>query len=264
MVVIKPLVKLSINTNMPDYFPGDRMVGRPCRSLAPRVNFRGQCFLYPFKLIQIYLTRASADSKFMAVIEGFILAGGASSRMGTDKARLVLEGRTFIERIAGALRAIAPNISMVSARPESFRASLPVVADLHRNCGALGGIHAALCACRAPWAAIVSCDLPFVTGELFVRLKDFCDEVADAVAPLQSDGRPQPLCALYSPARCLEIVEQLLREGERRPRVLLRQVRTRWVAPPELADLPDAELLFMNVNTPEDYERAREQAEQKL
>jgi molybdopterin-guanine dinucleotide biosynthesis protein A len=198
----------------------------------------------------------------MPDVEGFILAGGESSRMGTDKSRLMLEGRTFIERIAGALRAIAPEISLVSARAQDFGASWPVIADIHHGCGALGGIHAALSVCRAPWAAIVSCDLPFVTGELFRRLKDFSDKDTDAVAPRQSDGRPQPLCALYSPARCLELVEQFIRLDERRPRILLRQVRTRWVAPTELADLPDAALFFMNVNTPEDYEHAREHAKE--
>ena len=190
------------------------------------------------------------------------MAGGASSRMGADKACLILEGCTFVERIAKALGAITSEISLVSARPESLEASLPVVTDIHRGCGALGGIHAALAACRAPWAAIVSCDLPFVTGELFLQLKDFCDEDTDAVAPLQSDGRPQPLCAIYSPARCLKLVERLLREGERRPRVLLRQLRTRWVAPRELAHLPGARLFFMNVNTPEDYKRARDHAKE--
>ena len=193
----------------------------------------------------------------MSDIEGFILAGGASSRMGTDKARLSLGGLTFIERIAGALQVIAPRMSVVSARPESFDLSLPVVADIHRDCGALGGLHAALKACRAPWAAIVSCDLPFVTGELFARLDAFRNEETDAVAPRQTDGRAQPLCALYSPARCLELAARLLGEGERRPRVLLQQARTRWVAPAELADLPGSELFFLNVNTPEDFERAQ-------
>jgi molybdopterin-guanine dinucleotide biosynthesis protein A len=196
----------------------------------------------------------------MSDIEGFILTGGASSRMGTDKARLSLGGLTFIERIAGALQAITPLVSVVSARPESLNLGLPVVADIHRECGALGGLHAALGACRAPWAIIVSCDLPFVTGELFARLAAFRNEETDAVAPLQTDGRAQPLCALYSPARSLERIERLLREGERRPRALLRQVRTRWVAPAELIDLGDPELFFMNVNTPEDYRRARERA----
>ena len=178
--------------------------------------------------------------------------------MGTDKARLPLGGLTFIERIAGALRSVTSDISLVSARPEDFGLSLPVVADIHRDCGALGGLHAALRACRAPWAAVVSCDLPFVTGELFRRLCEFRNEETDAVAPLQRDGRPQPLCALYSPARCVERVEQLLQEGERRPRVLLRQLRTRWIEPTELSDLREAELFFLNVNTPEDYRLARE------
>jgi molybdopterin-guanine dinucleotide biosynthesis protein A len=195
---------------------------------------------------------------FMSDVEGFILTGGASSRMGTEKARLSLGGLTFIERIAGALRAITPDLRAVSARTESFNLNLPVVPDIHHDCGALGGLHAALRACRAPWAAIVSCDLPFVTGELFVRLCELRTQETDAVAPLQTDGRPQPLCALYSPAGCLERVERLLQEGERRPRALLRQVRTRWVAHTELDDLRDAGLFFMNVNTPEDYSSALE------
>jgi molybdopterin-guanine dinucleotide biosynthesis protein A len=184
--------------------------------------------------------------------------------MGTDKARLLLGGLTFIERIHLALRFVTPDISVVSARPEQFDLSLPIVADIYRDCGALGGLHAALNACRARWAAIVSCDLPFVTGELFARLGNLRTDETDAVAPLQADGRAQPLCALYSPARCLPRVEQLLQEGERRPRSLLRQVRTRWVVPAELIDLRDAELFFMNVNTPEDYRSARERIGEKI
>ena len=220
-----------------------------------------------YKLARVYgcrLIQRRSRTPNMSEVEGFILAGGASSRMGTDKARLVLDGRTFIERIAGALRAITPDISVVSARPESLGLNLPVVPDIYRECGALGGLHGALQACRKPWAAVVSCDLPFVTGELFARLDDLSSEDADAVVPHQLDGRPQPLCALYSRAACLELAGRLLREGERRPRALLRQVRTRRVAPAELADLPDAELFFLNVNTPEDYRDARERARVRL
>ncbi len=197
----------------------------------------------------------------MSDIEGFILAGGASSRMGTDKARLTLGGRTFTERIAAALGAIATRVSVVSARPDAvnLKASLnlPLVEDVYREWGALGGLHAALSACRAPWAAVVSCDLPFVTGELFARLGELRTEETDAVVPRQRDGRAQPLCALYATARCLKLADRLIGEGERRPRVLLQQARTRWIAPGELADLRDAELFFLNVNTPEDYEQAK-------
>ncbi|HLL77458.1 MAG TPA: molybdenum cofactor guanylyltransferase, partial [Pyrinomonadaceae bacterium] len=130
---------------------------------------------------------------------------------------------------------------------------------------ALGGLHAALESCRAPWAAVVSCDLPFVTAELFARLASLRDTIFDAVAPRQEDGRAQPLCALYARDHCLRAAERLLRAGERRPRVLLAEARTRWITPDELADLPSSARFFTNVNTPADYalavetERAGEQ-----
>jgi len=197
----------------------------------------------------------------MADLEGFILAGGASSRMGEDKSRLRLGGLTFVERVARALGPVAARVRLVSSRPDASAHGLPVVSDLHESRGALGGIHAALTNCRAPLALVVSCDLPFVTRELFEHLLSLrtadADADADAVAPIQPDGRPQPLCALYSAALCARVADELIRAGELRPRELLRRVRTRWVAFEELADLPNSAHLFENVNTPEDYEKAK-------
>lgn len=195
----------------------------------------------------------------MTNIEGFILAGGASSRMGTDKSRLSLGGRTFVERVAQALRPLTARVSVVSSRPDASSFGLPVVPDIHESKGALGGLHAALKDCRAGYAAVVSCDLPFVTGELLLRLASFLDTEAEAVAPHQSDGRPQPLCALYAAPACLAVAEDLIRTGELRPRVLLERVRTRRVAFDQLSDLAGAQLFFTNVNTPDDYAKAREE-----
>ncbi|MCA1636698.1 MAG: molybdenum cofactor guanylyltransferase [Acidobacteria bacterium] len=197
-------------------------------------------------------------SQIEAEIEGFILAGGASSRMGTDKARLRLDGRTFVELVADALRPLNGRVSVVSSRPDAKTFGLAVVPDMHESLGALGGLHAALRACEGRWAAVVSCDLPFVTGALMLRLASFlCDET-EAVAPLQDDGRAQPLCAVYARAACLGVAEDLIRAGELRPRRLLRRVRTRWVSFDELSDLKGSELFFTNVNTPEDYARAQQ------
>ncbi|MDQ5835784.1 MAG: molybdenum cofactor guanylyltransferase [Acidobacteriota bacterium] len=192
----------------------------------------------------------------MAELEGFILAGGASSRMGEDKSRLRLGGQTFVERVAGALRPLAPRLSLVSSRPDASAHELPVVRDFYESLGALGGIHAALSACRAPLALVVSCDLPFVTRELFERLLSLHTDDADAVAPVQPDGRPQPLCALYKVMACRATAEAMIRMDELRPRALLWRVRTRWVAFDELSDLHNSSLFFRNVNTPEDYARA--------
>ena len=189
--------------------------------------------------------------------EGFILAGGFSSRMGEDKSRLRLGGRTFVEIAARALSNVSGGVRVVGSRPGVESHGLAVVRDIHEGLGALGGLHAALAACEAPWAAVVSCDLPFVAAELFERLASLRGEDADAVAPLQEDGRPQPLCALYAAARCLEAAEELIRAGELRPRALLRTVRTRWVRFEELSDLDGARLFFHNVNTPAEYEEAK-------
>src|SRR4051812_36598357 len=190
-------------------------------------------------------------------IEGFILAGGASSRMGEDKSLLRLGGRTFVESAADALRSVSTRLSVVSSRHEEETHGLPVVEDLRAGLGALGGLHAALASCRAEWAAAVACDLPFVTGELMARLLSECTDETDAVVPTQEDGRVQPLCALYRAGVCLEQVEALIRAGELRPRVLLARVRSRLVAFEELRDLKGSARFFLNVNTPEDYARAR-------
>jgi molybdopterin-guanine dinucleotide biosynthesis protein A len=183
--------------------------------------------------------------------------------MGTDKARLVLGGQTFFERIASALQVVASTVSVVSSSREGDHHrvrlnghTLPVVTDVFEKWGALGGLHAALASARAEWAAVVACDLPFVTGDLLLRLASLCADY-DAVAPVQDDGRPQPLCAIYRTTACRPLIEKLIKGGERRPVTLLQSLRTRWVAFEELADLDGASRFFENVNTPEDYARAQ-------
>jgi molybdopterin-guanine dinucleotide biosynthesis protein A len=195
----------------------------------------------------------------MLEVEGFILVGGASSRMGTDKAMLTLDGHSFVERILGALSSVTSEISLVGD-PEKCAPwpRLTAVRDVHVRWGALGGLHAALAACRAQWAAVVACDLPFVTGELLVRLASLRENF-DAIVPVQADGRRQPLCALYRANDCFERATKLIEAGERRPRALLELVRTRLVAFDELRDLRGAEHFFANVNTPADYINAQKE-----
>ncbi len=77
----------------------------------------------------------------------------------------------------------------------------------------------------------------------------------EAVAPVQLDQVPQPLCTLYRVEPCLAQAEQLIKSGERKPIALLQSVRTRWITFDELADLKSAAHFFDNINTPEDYHR---------
>lgn len=195
-------------------------------------------------------------------VDGYILAGGASSRMGRDKAHLLLGGQTFVERAAASLAKVVGRVRLVSSKADAGASGLPVVADIYERCGALGGLHAALSDATAEWVLVVSCDLPFVTGELLTFLASMRSDEAndsepfDAVVPVQDDGRWQPLCALYARARCFPVADELLASGERRPRVLVAQVRTRFVSFDELRSLRGAAHFFTNVNTPQDYEQA--------
>ncbi|MEO6391850.1 MAG: molybdenum cofactor guanylyltransferase [Pyrinomonadaceae bacterium] len=191
----------------------------------------------------------------LSSIEAFILVGGASRRLGRDKALLSLDGKLFIDRIAEALKLVSNRVRLVGSRQASSGESYENVPDRNPGWGALGGVETALAASESEWAAIVACDLPFVTGELMTRMASWRQNF-DTVVPVQTDGRQQPLCALYRRDPCAELAQQLVKEGARRPRDLLTLVTTRWVAPTELADLAGAERFFHNVNTPEDYTRA--------
>jgi molybdopterin-guanine dinucleotide biosynthesis protein A len=197
--------------------------------------------------MRVYLEN---DEIMLNDLQAFILAGGASRRMGTDKSQLVIDQQTFTERIAATLFEVTDSVSLVGRALDD--STLPKVPDVYPQWGALGGLHAALAACSREWALVVACDLPFVTKELFLQLASLRLD-HHAVVPLQPDERPQPLAALYRVDPCRERAETLIQAGRRRPLDLLDAVDTRWVAFAEIRNLDQAESFFVNINTPEDY-----------
>ena len=186
-------------------------------------------------------------------VEAFILAGGASRRMGTDKSQLLIDRQTFTDRIAETLLALTDSVTIVGRQPEHSR--FPSVADIYPQWGALGGLHAALNAGRREWAIVVACDLPFVTSELFLTLASARLD-HEAVVAIQPDGRPQPLAAFYRINPCRQRATELIEAGRRRPLDLLEAVKTRWISFDELRNLEQAERFFVNINTPSDYYEA--------
>ena len=189
-------------------------------------------------------------------VEGFILVGGQSRRMGSDKSQLQFAGQTAVDRIASALNVIADRVRLVGSNDSLRVERAETIPDLHEHWGALGGIQAALRACVARWAAIVACDLPLVTPQLFEKLWALAVDPFEAVVPIQPDGRAQPLCAIYKRDISLTQAEALISVGEHMPRTLLRKIQTRWVDFAELAELPYSENFFLNVNTRAEYQKA--------
>lgn len=186
--------------------------------------------------------------------EGFITAGGRSSRMGVDKAWLEIGGRAMIEHVIAALTPVTRSVALIANSPEYARLGLRVFSDTHKGIGPLEAIRTSLENARAPRVALVGCDLPFVTSELFRFLLGLKGG-HQAIVPIGPDERLEPLCAVYS-ADALDCVTDLIERGERKVSKLFDIVPTRLVAFDELCHLRMSEFFFQNVNTPEDYLRA--------
>jgi molybdopterin-guanine dinucleotide biosynthesis protein A len=188
-------------------------------------------------------------------VQGFILVGGGSSRMGQDKAQLRFGERTSVELIATALQAVTQSVTTVGWADQAS-VDLPNIPDLRPGWGPIAGIEAALRQAGSSYALVVACDFPFVTGDLFERLLSFTDQ-SDAIVPLQDDDRPQPLCAVYCVETCRPAAEAAIVAGGHSPRALLDRVHARYLPFSLLSDLSGSSNFFFNLNTPENYEQAQ-------
>jgi|CXWL01.1.fsa_nt_gi molybdopterin-guanine dinucleotide biosynthesis protein A len=201
----------------------------------------------------------------MIPIEGFVLAGGHSRRMGRNKADLLLGGVTLIDRATAVLEVVADPVHVVGRLPVE-RASLKIIEDepVGKNVrGAIVGLYTALFHAKTEWAFVLACDLPFVSGELLTRmasvvahLTDNSNDNADAVLVEQPDGRVQPLCGLYRVEGSLPGIKKMLIEDNWRLQDLSKHVSTRILRFTEFEEIPFADNLFLNVNTPDDYRTA--------
>jgi molybdenum cofactor guanylyltransferase len=186
-----------------------------------------------------------------------ILAGGAASRLGgADKASLPLNGRRIIDRQIDALRQVSGSIMVVGGDLDRFRdLGVRAVPDVYAGCGALGGIYSALKASDGPWTMILAWDMPFLSLPLLRRLAQVPAPEVDVVMPTTRQG-PQPLCALYA-SRCADVVRRRIERGLLKAASLAEEVRVEVIGPEELATYDPDGLMFVNVNTPHDYERAK-------
>ncbi len=182
---------------------------------------------------------------------GYILAGGESSRMGEDKAMLTIAGKTLIERAADTLVTITDTVKIVGLRGE-YSGHLPVIADADGRRGSIIGLYTALKDCQTEFAAVLACDLPFVDGEIISAMSNLIrsDEYLDAVIPRQTDGRLQPLCAIYRAAACLPFVERMLADDNFRISDLTAQLDLR------IFNFSGDARWSVNVNTPDDLRSA--------
>jgi molybdopterin-guanine dinucleotide biosynthesis protein A len=189
---------------------------------------------------------------------GFVLAGGRSSRMGSDKAFLEFGGVTLLERALAGMAGACDQV-MIVGDPAKFASYGPVIADVFPGCGPLGGIHAALVHSAAELNLMVAVDMPFVSAELLAFL--FAEaEKNDAIVAVPRVGKGlQPLCAVYR-RDFAAVAEQALRAGKYKVDAVFAGVSTCVIEASELAAAGFSERSFLNVNTPEERYAAEHQS----
>lgn len=188
-------------------------------------------------------------------VTAFILAGGKSTRMGTDKAFVEYQGRTLLSRVLELANSVTTEVRIVGSR-EKFAAFAVVVEDVFCDCGPLGGIHAALRSTQTELNLMLAVDTPFISSGLLEYLISQARLATDALAvvPEGSEGR-QPLCAVYR-REFADAAEVALRAGRNRIDRLFGQVRTRVIDQTELEAAGFSCALFRNLNTPEELAKA--------
>ena len=188
---------------------------------------------------------------------GVILAGGRATRFGgRPKGLETVGGARMIDRVASALATVCDARLLVANAPDAdaWLPGVRVVADVHPDMGALGGLHAALAHARTA-VLVVAWDMPHVTPALLAALRDIGASGARAVLPVHPDGHPEPLCAWYD-AACVDDAERLLRAGERRAYRLGEVVGAATLSGARLAALGDPRRLLASVNTPQELVQA--------
>ncbi len=196
---------------------------------------------------------SSLETTAAMPLSGLVIAGGRSSRMGTDKALLIVEGQTLVQRVVSALRTLCDEVIVVTNSPDTAAATdAPTVRDLIPQQGPLSGIHAGLSTMRNEHGFFVACDMPWLNLEFIKYLVGLVDGF-DVIVP-RLDGRCETLHAVYGKP-CLAPIEAALREQRRRVTAFYEAVRVRYVERDECERFDRALQMFANVNTPEEFEQ---------
>jgi molybdopterin-guanine dinucleotide biosynthesis protein A len=176
---------------------------------------------------------------------GFVLAGGASKRMGRDKALLPYGGATLVEHVAKIVSEATGSVRLIGHPDRLGHLGFPVFPDELPDCGPASGIYTALKITETDWNVLVACDMPAVTADLLQELLRRADTTErKCVAATGPYGQPEPLCAVYH-RRCLPALARAIRDKQLKMRDFVKKIGAVWVA----AD----KSVLANVNTPDEW-----------
>ena len=183
-------------------------------------------------------------------VTGLILLGGKSSRYGSNKALVEIDGVRLVDRVVGVMKSIFHRVILVTNTPEEYTyLRLPMVEDLIKGLGPMGGIYTGLMTMSDETGFLVACDMPFLSGKLIRHMVEVRDDF-DTVVP-RMDWMLEPLHALYS-KKCIPVIREAIEEHQYQIAKCFAGMRVRYVDEEELR-LWDQDLRsFFNINKPQD------------
>ena len=186
-------------------------------------------------------------------ITGVILAGGKSTRYGTNKAFAEVQGVRLIERTISVMGSVCPRLLLVTNTPAEYAyLQLPMVEDLIKGLGPLGGIYTGLEVIDDENGLFVACDMPFLREDLLRYMVTLRGDF-DAVVP-RVNWMVEPLHALYT-KNCLPSLRKFVRSQELQILKFFQKIRVRYMEEEEIRKIDPDLKSFFNINRPEDLER---------
>ncbi|RJP93459.1 MAG: molybdenum cofactor guanylyltransferase [Desulfobacteraceae bacterium] len=189
---------------------------------------------------------------------GVILAGGLSSRfLGRNKAFIDIGEHRIIDHIYDVFKSVFDEIILVTNQPSDYLDwDVTIVTDVYPARSSLTGIYSGLFYAEHPYVFVSACDTPFLKKEI-VETVVAAIEPGDAVVIPQTAGGTEQLCAAYSKT-CLSLMEKQIREEQFQIKRLFRKVRVKKIPEHVLRECDPELISFFNINTGEDYEKAKE------
>jgi molybdopterin-guanine dinucleotide biosynthesis protein A len=188
-------------------------------------------------------------------LTGFVLTGGKSSRMGTDKALLLLPSRqSLLEHAVAVLAAVAAEVRIIGSREKyaHLASGNLIVEDIIPDRGPLGGIHAALASTDTELNFILAVDTPSVTPRLLEYLVARAKTTEALVVVPEIEGRKQPLCAVYRKDFC-QLAEKSLAAGSNKVDRAFEAASTLIIPQHEFETAGFSAKQFQNLNTLEEW-----------
>jgi molybdopterin-guanine dinucleotide biosynthesis protein A len=185
-------------------------------------------------------------------VTAFVLAGGRSTRMGSDKALLTVGKQTLLERALQTAAAVANQVFIAGSR-DRYAQYGDVVEDIFPDCGPLGGIHAALCITKTDLNLMLSVDTPSISSDFLCWLMQQARASSELMVVPDALGGLQPLAAIYR-RRLRAVAEEALKRGDYKIGHLFALATTRYISENEICAAGFSPMLFRNVNTVEEYE----------